>query len=71
MANVIVQYILVRKDLTKSLAWPAGAVIAQACHACSAIMHLHKEDTEVKLYFEELDRMHKIILGVRNRLMHC
>lgn len=29
----LVQYVVLRKDLTAKLNWPLGAVVAQACHA--------------------------------------
>lgn len=29
----LVQYVVVRRDLSTSLNWPLGAVVAQACHA--------------------------------------
>lgn len=29
----LVQYVVVRRDLTDALQWPLGAVVAQACHA--------------------------------------
>ena len=36
----IVQYILVRGDLLLREGWPVGAVLAQACHAATAAIHL-------------------------------
>ena len=38
--STIVQYILVRGDLLLTEGWPMGAVIAQACHAATAAIHL-------------------------------
>ena len=38
--STIVQYILVRGDLLLTEGWPLGAVIAQACHAATAAIHL-------------------------------
>ncbi len=65
MSAPIVQYVVVRGDLLKSLQWPVGAVIAQACHACSAVMHLYHEDPNTTEYVKKLDSMHKIVLEVR------
>lgn len=62
--SVRVQYVLVRGDLIKSLNWPVGAVIAQACHACSAVLHMFYNDPETQNYLQDLDHMHKIILEV-------
>ncbi len=61
----MIQYVVVRGDLLKTLKWPVGALIAQACHACSAVMHLFHEDPNTIEYTKDLDRMHKVILEVR------
>ena len=39
--GTIVQYILVRGDLLLREGWPVGAVLAQACHAATAAIHLY------------------------------
>jgi hypothetical protein len=39
-AMVLVQYVVVRGDLLAKQAWPLGAVLAQACHAATAAIHL-------------------------------
>lgn len=61
-SNLLVQYVLVRSDLK----WPTGALIAQACHACTAVMHLYKDDPNVQAYTEDYQRMHKVVLEVGN-----
>ena len=61
----IVQYVVVRGDLLRQLGWPFGAVIAQACHACTAVLHLYAEDAQTKAYLADLDRMHKVVLEVK------
>ncbi|XP_064383490.1 putative peptidyl-tRNA hydrolase PTRHD1 isoform X2 [Halichondria panicea] len=63
-ASVLVQYIAVRGDLAEK--WPMGAIIAQACHAATAVMHVFKDDPNTVQYLSDLDRMHKIILKVPN-----
>lgn len=60
----IVQYILVRRDLISQQEWPAGAIIAQACHASSAAIHLFYNDPVTQAYLKDLDNMHKIVLEV-------
>ena len=65
----LVQYVIVRSDLAKT--WPLGALIAQACHACTAVMYLHKEDSHVLNYTADLDNMHKCILEVRSKCLFC
>uniref|UniRef100_A0A0B6ZWM4 peptidyl-tRNA hydrolase n=1 Tax=Arion vulgaris TaxID=1028688 RepID=A0A0B6ZWM4_9EUPU len=60
--NTIVQYVVIRGDLISKLKWPMGAVISQACHACSAVIHLNYKDSLTQEYLGELDTMHKVIL---------
>uniref|UniRef100_A0A8C6UI47 peptidyl-tRNA hydrolase n=1 Tax=Neogobius melanostomus TaxID=47308 RepID=A0A8C6UI47_9GOBI len=59
----LVQYVVVRSDLVHKLSWPLGAVITQACHAATAALHLHYTDPDTQRYLEELDSMHKVVLG--------
>lgn len=63
-AKRLVQYIAIRKDLSSSLSWPGGAVIAQACHACTAVTILFRDDSYTKDYVQELDSMRKVIVEV-------
>ena len=70
MAAPIVQYILIRSDLSTILKWPTGAVIAQACHACTATTHLFHDDVHTKSYVKDLDRMHKVILEVNLKILN-
>lgn len=60
----LVQYVVVRRDLLDALKWPVGAVVAQACHACTAVIHLNYEDDMTKEYLKDLDNMHKVVLEV-------
>lgn len=64
MTSGIVQYVLVRGDLLTKLQWPVGAVIAQACHACTAVTHLFRDDEHTQQYLTDLDNMHKVVLEV-------
>ncbi|XP_032440335.1 putative peptidyl-tRNA hydrolase PTRHD1 isoform X1 [Xiphophorus hellerii] len=59
----LVQYVVVRSDLVHQLSWPLGAVITQACHAATAAIHLHYGDPDTRRYLEQLDAMHKVVLG--------
>jgi peptidyl-tRNA hydrolase len=67
--NVIVQYILLRRDLKKMKNYNDGAIITQACHASSAILYKTLNDDLTKAYFNELDRMHKVVLSVEEEKM--
>lgn len=60
----LVQYVVVRRDLLDVMKWPVGAVIAQACHACTAAIHLNYSDGHTQEYLTDLDNMHKVVLEV-------
>ena len=62
--GTVVQYVVLRSDLITQLKWPLGAVIAQACHACTACLHAFREDPYTQEYLASLDTMHKIVLEV-------
>lgn len=62
MSASIVQYVVVRSDLLKELKWPVGAVIAQACHAATAVTHMFYNDEYTQEYLKDLDNMHKVVL---------
>ncbi|KAJ8322024.1 hypothetical protein KUTeg_000495 [Tegillarca granosa] len=66
MGSNIVQYIVVRKDLIQALKWPTGALIAQACHACTAVVHQFYNDADTQSYLSDIDRMHKVILEAKD-----
>ena len=66
----LVQYVVVRGDLLRLLSWPTGAVIAQACHASTAALWMHRNDSNTLQYTTDLDNMHKVILEVRDKAMH-
>ena len=59
----LVQYIAIRGDLVDK--WPLGAIIAQACHASSAALHVFSDDISTRQYLSDLDHMHKVVLRVR------
>ncbi|MBN3325615.1 RL7L protein, partial [Atractosteus spatula] len=61
----LVQYVVVRADLVRTLAWPLGAVITQACHAATAAIHLNYNDPDTQEYLAELDSMHKVVLELQ------
>lgn len=64
MSTTIVQYVLLRSDLLKDLGWSIGSLVAQACHASSAVLHLFKDDECTVQYLNDLDNMHKVVLEV-------
>ncbi|KAI8340086.1 peptidyl-tRNA hydrolase II domain-containing protein [Chlamydoabsidia padenii] len=62
----LTMYIVVRKDLAKTLKWPTGSVMAQACHAATAILHTTRTEPNTIKYVEDYERMHKVVLETKN-----
>lgn len=60
----LVQYIVVSGDIVRKLNWPLGAVIAQCCHATTAVAHIFKDDSDTETYLSDIDNMHKVVLEV-------
>ncbi|KRZ70662.1 Protein VPRBP [Trichinella papuae] len=60
----IVMYIVVRSDLAKRLNWTSGAVIAQACHATSAVLWKFRDDPLVSQYMQVIGNQVKVVLEV-------
>ncbi|KDR08228.1 putative peptidyl-tRNA hydrolase PTRHD1 [Zootermopsis nevadensis] len=71
MAGQLIQYVVVRADLLKTLNWPVGSVIAQACHACCAVTYLYHNDPHTQEYLKDLDNMHKVVLEVPDESSLC
>lgn len=64
--QILVQYLVLRKDLSQApFSWPTGALVAQACHAATAALHLHRDHPHTAAYLRELGRMRKVVLEVR------
>eukprot|EP00966_Prymnesium_polylepis_P322383 7378645-Prymnesium_polylepis.1 len=60
--EIIVQFIVVRRDLLSAMNWPMGSVIAQACHASTAVLFENIDcDPTVLEYFADAAKMHKVI----------
>ena len=66
-ASHLVQYIALRGDLLRAQKWPIGAMVAQGCHASTAVMHMYRDHSNVLQYMSDLDHMHKVVLEV----LHC
>ncbi|ORX47491.1 peptidyl-tRNA hydrolase II [Hesseltinella vesiculosa] len=62
----LTMYIVVRKDLAKTLKWPTGSVITQACHAATAVLHQTSNDDNTKKYLANVEGMHKVVLETKN-----
>lgn len=68
--DVVVQYIVLRRDLWTEMGWPLGSVVAQACHASTAAVWVSRDEDAVRNYCapENLDSMHKIVLEVKSEV---
>ena len=66
MSSPLIQYIVLRSDLSSGLKWPMGAVVAQGCHASAAALHIYRDDELTKTYLENTDSMRKVVLDVRS-----
>lgn len=65
--QILVQYLVLRKDLSQApFSWPAGALVAQACHAATAALHIHRDHPHTAAYLQDLGRMRKVVLEVRH-----
>ncbi|KAI9495282.1 peptidyl-tRNA hydrolase II domain-containing protein [Zychaea mexicana] len=62
----LTMFIVVRKDLTKSLSWNTGSVMTQACHAATAVLHVTRNDPDTEEYLTDVTRMHKVVLETKN-----
>ena len=63
-ASHLVQYIALRGDLLRAQKWPIGAMVAQGCHASTAVMHMYRDHSNVLQYMSDTDHMHKVVLEV-------
>ena len=67
--DTLVQYVVVRKDLTKKLGWGPGPVMAQACHAVCAALWLSRGTAATEAYCgtpSALDGMTKVMMEIKN-----
>ena len=75
VTSVLVQYIALRGDLLRVDKWPIGAIVAQACHASTAVLHQFKDDPSTQQYLKDLDNMRKVVLEVSldfpNKTVRC
>ncbi|KAI9098019.1 hypothetical protein K1719_025790 [Acacia pycnantha] len=65
IADVIVQYVVLRRDLIDT--WPLGSVVTQGCHASVSAIWSNKDDPHTVDYCspEKIDSMHKVTLEVK------
>eukprot|EP00873_Tetraselmis_striata_P024659 jgi/Tetstr1/444923/TSEL_032741.t1 len=65
--DVVVQYVVLRRDLWTELGWPLGSVVAQACHAATAVVYHNRDDATVAQYCgpDNLDHMTKVVLEIK------
>jgi len=63
--DFVLQYLAVRKDLTKTLKWPLGSLLTQAAHAAVAAVVSFPDHPDVRYYTsaENLPHMRKITVA--------
>ena len=59
--NVI--YVIVRRDLMSTLNWPLGALIAQTCHAVSAVLWTYRDDPNTMDYMNDVSTWLYSLIG--------
>ena len=76
MDEVLKMYVIVRRDLIKTLNWPLGrcvemclyyiicSLITQGCHASTAVLYSFRDDPNMQEYLKDIHHMHKITLEV-------
>ena len=64
--NTLVQYIVLRGDLHRQLQWPIGALVAQGCHACTAVAAMFRDDPNMVQYLSDINNMHKVVLEAKD-----
>ncbi|KAI9221743.1 putative peptidyl-tRNA hydrolase PTRHD1-like protein [Blastocladiella britannica] len=62
----LTMFVVVRRDLVKTLAWPLGSVISQGCHAATAALWTFREHPETIEYVTDLGNMHKVVYEIKN-----
>ena len=65
-ATILIQHIVLRKDLAAVLGWPLGSVIAQACHASVAALAQHSTEKVVATYLEDVESMRKVVVEIND-----
>ncbi|KAL7750929.1 hypothetical protein RI367_003508 [Sorochytrium milnesiophthora] len=65
--DALTVFIVVRRDLLKTLQWPVGSLIAQGCHATSAALWRFRQHAATNEYMSEdnIERMHKVVYEVK------
>mmetsp|Transcript_3547 Transcript_3547/g.5045 ORF Transcript_3547/g.5045 Transcript_3547/m.5045 type:complete len:133 (-) Transcript_3547:578-976(-) len=48
--ELILQYVLVRRDLMTEMQWPLGSVVTQGVHAAVGALWMYREDKDTKKY---------------------
>jgi len=64
----LIQYIVIRSDLSKQKGWSTGALIGNGCHACTAVLSTHFQTDEVQSYVSatNLQFMRKVVLTAKD-----
>eukprot|EP00049_Salpingoeca_infusionum_P023572 m.12862 g.12862 ORF g.12862 m.12862 type:complete len:172 (+) comp5876_c0_seq2:191-706(+) len=61
-----IMHVILRADLITKLGWPVGSVVAQGCHAVSAVLATHMDNPDVQAYLKDVSHLTKAVVQVRN-----
>eukprot|EP00051_Salpingoeca_urceolata_P031754 m.12851 g.12851 ORF g.12851 m.12851 type:complete len:225 (+) comp4372_c0_seq1:194-868(+) len=64
--EVVVQHVVIRRDLLQLPGWTIGSVVSQACHATLAAVVTNQQDGDVQNYLADLDSMHTVALEIKS-----
>jgi peptidyl-tRNA hydrolase len=64
----LVQFIIIRKDLGRQLAWPLGALAAQCAHASVHAVWTYRDSADTAAYVsrDNISSMRKVVLETKN-----
>ncbi|KAG2181529.1 hypothetical protein INT44_008344 [Umbelopsis vinacea] len=62
----LTMYVVVRKDLSKSLGWKTGSVISQGCHVSVAVLERSRNESNTQAYLQDLENMRKVVLETKD-----
>jgi len=64
----LVQFIIIRKDLGRQLAWPLGALAAQCAHASVHAVWTYRDSADTAAYVsrDNIASMRKVVLETKN-----
>ena len=66
MSDILIQHIVIRRDILTLPKWNRGSIIAQGAHAALAAVAKHMHRSETHAYLQNHMSMTKAVLGVED-----